>query len=281
MKHLNLISYFGGKYPHLTWLLDKFPAGKYHFVDAMCGSANVALNVNYPLITINDLNDNVINLFKVLRETPDEFTRAVYYTPFSRAELYKIFETETPAYPVERARHYFTKCQLGYAANGSQNNHKGLGFEYKLQPSEYYKVENWNKKLGKFPQIIEKLRGMQIENSNVLDLIDKVDHPNTLIYIDPPYLMDTRTSGKKYIHDVDKEFHQDLIDKIKKLKNAIVAISGYDHELYDSELKDWQKHTGPSSRATVARRDINECLWTNYDAEAHKGQLSIFQKSAI
>src|SRR5450759_984121 len=89
-KYINLISYFGGKYPHLKWLISKFPAGNYHFIDIMCGSGNVALNVNYPLITVNDVNDEIINLFNVLRDNYDEFLRALYFTPFSRAELNRI-----------------------------------------------------------------------------------------------------------------------------------------------------------------------------------------------
>ena len=76
-RYLNLISYFGGKFPHLKWLIDKFPQGNYHFIDIMCGSANVALNVDYPLITINDLNSDVINLFKVMRTNLDEFMKRI------------------------------------------------------------------------------------------------------------------------------------------------------------------------------------------------------------
>lgn len=236
-KYYNLITYFGGKYPHLKWLINQFPAGNYHFIDLMCGSANVALNINYPLITINDINDNVINLFEVLRDNHEEFTRAIYFTPFSRAELYKILgSTDEGCSKLERARRYFVKSQLGYGANGSQNNHYGVGFEYKLHSSNYYRVDNWNLKLKKFAYIVEKLKSFQIENRDAIDLFDSVDKKTSIIYIDPPYVMSTRKSKKRYKHEVDIEFHEQIAEKAKKAV-ARVIISGYNSPLYDSLFK--------------------------------------------
>ena len=176
-KHLNLISYFGGKYPHLNWLIDKFPKGNYHFIDIMCGSANVALNVDYPLVTINDLNDDVINLFYVLREKYDEFLRELYFTPFSRSEFERVVDGTgncVEASDVEKARRYFLRCQLGYGANGSQNNHLGCGFEWKLQQSNFYRVDNWNVKLKRLANIVARLRGFQIESTDAIELFDNV-----------------------------------------------------------------------------------------------------------
>ena len=194
-KHLNLISYFGGKYPHLKWLIDKFPAGNYHFVDIMCGSANVALNVNYPLVTINDINDEVINLFEVLRNHYDEFLRLIYFTPFSRNELNKIIDdnrNKIMKSNIERARRYFVLSQLGFGGNGSQNNHYGFGVDYKLYKTNYYKVDNWNIKLKRLAKIANRLRQFQIESKNALELFEKVNKKGNIVYWDPPYLLDLR-----------------------------------------------------------------------------------------
>lgn len=264
-RHLNLVSYFGGKYPHLTWLTGLFPQGNYHFVDLMCGSANVALNVDYPLITINDLNDNVINLFEVLRNNQEKFIEAVYYTPFSRAELYKFLDKPQPKNKIEWARQYFVKCQLGYGANGSQNNHKGAGFEYKIQRSNHYRVDAWNNKLAKLPLIAEKLRSMQIENRDCLELLSKLDNKETVIYIDPPYLLSTRKSKKRYIHEQNNDFHVQLLTAAHAMKNAKIVISGYDNPMYDELLPGWIKTIGPTSKATVSKKEIKECVWSNYD----------------
>ena len=263
-NHLNLVSWFGGKYPHLSWLIDQFPAGNYHFVDLMTGSANVALNVNYPLVTINDLNGEVVNLFKVLRDHENEFTRRVYFTPFSREELYSIIDSDPTDDIIERARRYFVRCQLGYGANGSQNNHKGAGFEYKLHKSNYYRVDNWNLKLKKLASIASKLRSFQIESVDALILIEKLDKPSNFIYVDPPYLMQTRSSGKRYKHEVDEQWHERLSEKLNALQHANFAISGYDHSIYDKLYDGCEKVIGPQSNATVSKRGIREVLWRNY-----------------
>lgn len=270
-KHLNLISYFGGKYPHLTWLIDKFPKGNYHFVDIMCGSANVALNVEYPLVTINDLNDEVINLFHVLRDHYDEFMRAIYFTPYSRAELeFIVMDTDPDIDPIERARRYFTKCQLGFGANGSQNNNKGFGLEYTIQRTNYYRVDNWNIKLKRLAKIVDKLRGFQIESRDALLLFDKVNTPGTIVYWDPPYVLSTRKSKKRYMHEVEDDFHIKLSEKIQDAK-CFVAVSGYDNELYESLFPGFHKTIAPISKANNGKIPVRECLWSNYDPEKING----------
>lgn len=275
MKHINLITYFGGKFPQLTWLIDKFPKGNYHFVDIMCGSANVALNVHYPMITINDMNDEVINLFMVLRETPEEFMRVLYFTPFSRAEINNIIEDRGGVIdPVERARRYFVRSQLGYGANGGQNNHKGFGVEYKLHKTGWTRVQNWNRKLDKLPEIIDRLRSMQIESKDSLELFDKVNIPDSIIYFDPPYAMETRKSKKRYNHEWDNDMHVELSKKVAAA-NCFVAVSGYDSKLYNNLFNGFYKSVAPASKANTGKVMRNEVLWTNYDPNAVNGVLKL------
>lgn len=276
-KYLNMVSYFGGKYPHLKWLIDKFPAGNYHFIDAMCGSANVALNVNYPLITVNDLNDEIINLFQVLRENHNEFLRSVYFTPFSRSELNNIITDSINGVqidPVERARRYFVKCQLGYGANGSQNNHYGTGFEWKIQSSNYYRVDNWNFKLDRLTKIVDKLRHFQIENRNALELFESVNHPGNIVYFDPPYLLSLRKSEKRYLIEQDDDFHIRLSEKTKSAK-CFVAISGYDSTLYNEIFSHLIKTVDIPKKANVGKILTQECIWTNYNPGAINGVLKL------
>lgn len=274
-KHLNLISYFGGKYPHLSWLIDKFPKGNYHFVDIMCGSANVALNVDYPLITINDLNDEVINLFHVLRNDHERFLQQVYFTPFSRQELYNIIDSfDEVCDNVERARRFFVRSQLGYGANGSQNNHKGAGFEYTIQRTGYYRVDNWNVKLKRLSNIVDRLRSFQIEHRNAIELFERVNIPGTIVYFDPPYLMKTRKSKKRYTHEVYDDFHQQLAELVKNA-NCYVAVSGYDDPMYDSLFSEFIKTKGQLNRQNVKKEYRRECLWTNYDPYEINGTLKL------
>ncbi len=272
-KYINLISYFGGKYPHLKWLISKFPNGNYHFIDIMCGSGNVALNVNYPLITVNDLNNDIINLFNVLRDNYDEFLRLLYFTPFSREELNKIITDAINGIefqPIEKARRYFVKSQLGFGANGSQNNHYGLGFEWVLHNTNFYRVDNWNVKLKRLAKIVDKLRQFQIENRCALDLFDNVNRQGNIVYFDPPYLLDLRKSKKRYKHEVDIDFHYAIAEKVKNA-NCFVAISGYDSPIYDKVFANFNKSIDKAKKNNNGHTVEKECLWTNYDPDIING----------
>ena len=272
-KYLNLVAYFGGKYPHLKWLISKFPAGNYHFIDIMCGAANVALNVNYPLITVNDINDEIINLFYMLRNHYDELLRTIYFTPFSRAELNKIITdsiNNVELSNIERARRYFIKCQLGFGANGSQNNHYGCGFEWAIQQSNFYRIDNWNLKLLKLAKTVARLRQFQIENRNAIKLFDNVNKKGNIIYFDPPYLLSLRKSKKRYRYEVENDFHYKIAEKAKTA-NCFIAISGYDSPLYDDIFSDFYKSIDKAKKTNVGKNLVRECLWTNYDPNTING----------
>lgn len=272
-KYLNIIPYFGGKYPHLKWLINKFPQGNYHFIDAMGGGGNVAINVNYPLVTYNDINDEVINLFYVIREHYDDFIRKIYFTPFSRGEYNRIITDAINGIPldnIERARRYFIKSQLGYGANGSQNNHYGCSVDLKLYRTNYYKVDNFNLKIQRLSKVIARLKKIQIENKDALELFDKVNIQGNIVYFDPPYLMSLRKSKKRYLHEVNDSFHELLAGKIKNAK-CFVAISGYDSPLYNKIFNDLHKSTNIASKANTGKIIVNECLWTNYNPEFING----------
>lgn len=273
MRNLNLISYFGGKYPHLNWLVKQFPTGNFHFVDIMCGSANVALNVNYPLVTINDRNENVVNLFEVLRTRQEDFLRAIYYTPFSRTELERIitgyYQSDDP---VEKARQYFVRSQLGFGANGSQNNHMGFGLEYKVQKSNFSRVDNWNSKLKKIEEIAAKLRGFQIESRDVFELFSKVNTAGNIVYFDPPYSFEVRCSKKRYQYEWDEADHYKLRDLVADAK-CHIAISGYDSESYRDLFSHLTMIKNKPTKSSTKKKEVTECLWVNYDIEKISGKI--------
>lgn len=276
-KYLNLVTYFGGKFPYLSWLLPLFPSGNYHFVDMMTGSGNVALNVNYPLITVNDLNQNIINLFSVLRNDFDELLELLYLSPYSKEELEQIIEDEKKGMQfsdIEKARRYYVKCCLGFGANGSQNNHKGVGFEYALQNTKYYRVTNYNNKLYKLPLIVDKLKSFQIENTDVFQLFEKVNKPECITYFDPPYLLSTRKCKKRYKYEWENDLHYKLAELVNNAKSK-VAISGIDTILYRDLFKNFNIYKNKITHNNTGKSEIQECLFTNYDVDALNGILKL------
>jgi DNA adenine methylase len=60
-----------------------------------------------------------------------------------------------------------------------------------------------------------------------------------LLYCDPPYLLDTRTSGRRYRYDYEEQDHLDLLALLKAVPGAVI-LSGYPSALYDEQLAEWR-----------------------------------------
>ena len=112
-------------------------------------------------------------------------------------------------------------------------------------------------------------RHVQIENLPALDLIKRYDTKDVFIYLDPPYLRNTR---KKYLYKYEMEDneHEELLKTITKHPGRIL-ISGYENEMYNNYLSKWRKH----NKKTVAEGGLKrkEVLWMNYDID--QGQIML------
>ena len=91
-----------------------------------------------------------------------------------------------------------------------------------------------------------------------------VDYPLSgveFIYIDPPYLKETRKNSKDiYEFEMDKEDHYKLLMAIRNYP-ANIMISGYKSELYDFQLREWNSF---SFQSNTRRGMVTETVWFNY-----------------
>ena len=86
-KKLILFGWYGGKFSHLGWLLPLLP-DCHHYCEPFAGSAAVLLNRSPSAVeTYNDLDGEVCNFFRVMRDEPEELARKIGLTPFSREEF--------------------------------------------------------------------------------------------------------------------------------------------------------------------------------------------------
>ena len=80
--------YYGGKFSHLDFILPLLPTHYQHYCEPFGGSAAVLINrPPAPVETYNDLDSEVANFFRVLRDDSDALIRRIALTPFSREEL--------------------------------------------------------------------------------------------------------------------------------------------------------------------------------------------------
>jgi DNA adenine methylase len=100
-----------------------------------------------------------------------------------------------------------------------------------------------------------------------LDVIRQQDGPQTLFYLDPPYLHETRSTTKEYgEHEMNEEAHAELLNAINNCKGNVM-ISGYRSELYDDWLGGWTRHDFdlPNNAAAGKTKEREtEVLWCNF-----------------
>jgi DNA adenine methylase len=121
--------------------------------------------------------------------------------------------------------------------------------------------------------ITERLRGVQIEQQPALELIQRYRRSDVLIYVDPPYPLDTR-SGRMYRHEMTDADHAELLEVLDAHPGPVL-LSGYANPLYDERLKHWHREEKKVlAEAGLVRTEI---LWINPVAAERIGQqLTLF-----
>ncbi|MEW6387753.1 MAG: DNA adenine methylase [Thermodesulfobacteriota bacterium] len=264
-KRRIVFGWYGGKFNHLDWLLPRLPRC-HHYCEPFGGSAAVLLNRQpSPVETYNDLDGDVVNFFKVLRDQKDELIKAIALTPFSREEFYwAIYDKGEQGSEVERARKFFIRARqartglaqtatLGRWANCKNTSRAGMSGV----------VSRWLGSVADLPDIALRLLRVQIENRPALEVIRLYDGPHTLFYCDPPYLHNTRGDRKAYGFEMDELEHRQLAEALRNCRGK-VAISGYRCDLMDKLYSSWQRYDAPPKQCHSIKKLRQEALWMNY-----------------
>ncbi len=264
-KRVIAFGWYGGKYSHLDWLLPLLP-NCHHYCEPYAGSAAVLLNRDAsPIETYNDIDGEVANFFRVLRNQSSRLIKAIAFTPFSREEfLIACLTNGEKISDIERARRFFIRARqvrtglaqtasIGRWANCRNTTRAGMSGV----------VSRWLGSVESLPHIAERLLRVQIENRPATDVIRLYDDKDTLIYCDPPYLHDTRGDSSAYGFEMEESEHIELAGVLHRCRGK-VAISGYRNQLMDKLFKDWRRFDAASKQCHSIKKIRQECLWTNY-----------------
>ena len=226
------LKYYGGKWNLANWIVDFFP---HHncYVEPFGGAASVLLQKPLsPHEFYNDLDSDVVNFFRVLRENQSELIQKIDLTPYSREEYELSYEPTID--PIEKARRFYVRSWQSHNPSrlsgwrNSCNSNRSQSF-----------AQDWNS-INHLYAIAQRLKQVQIENRPALELIKRVDTKETLFYIDPPYLNETRTSSTLYAFELKKEDHIELAECLNSIKGMVI-VSGYEHPLYNELYAGWTK----------------------------------------
>jgi DNA adenine methylase len=254
------VRYYGGKWRIAGWIIDQFPPHTC-YVEPFAGGASVLLQKRPARFEVmNDLNDDVIAFFDMLRGRPEELIRAILLTPYAREELRRARISEPTTDPLEKARRFYIRCWQSY---GSGTGKTSTGWRYQIGAGDNSRasaIGSWND-TDHLWAVAERLKQVQIEHDDAFKVIERFDSVETLFYLDPPYVHSTRyhdSTSKGYRHEMDDSQHRDFAQLAKNLKGFAI-VSGYPSPLYDELFAGWKCINRES-------QDVNgtmqtECLW--------------------
>lgn len=257
-----VLRYHGGKWLLAPWIISHFPEHT-TYVEPYAGGASVLLRKprSYAEI-INDLDGEIVNVFRVLRDQGGTLAYDLKRTPFAREEFLAAYEPTDD--PLERARRTIIKSAMGYGSDGIRNN---TGFRSYARKERYtIPAHDWANYIKVINHTIERLQGVVIESRPALELIAKQDGPDTLFYVDPPYVHSSRASKnpKRYNFEMSDADHIHLANCLKRVKGKVV-LSGYDSPLYHRLYKKgWRVVRRPA--LADGARERTEVLWLNFKA---------------
>lgn len=257
------LRYHGAKFRLAPWIMGFFPPHRV-YTEVFGGAAGVLLQKPRSHGEVyNDLDGDVVNFFRVLRDPAMrvQLEQLCRLTPYARDEFELAWQACDE--PLERARRLAIRAQMGFGSAGATKGITGLRTDLKRRFTTAQ--QDW----ASYPPAIaaagERFAGVLIENRPAIDVLQQHDGVDTLHFVDPPYLFETRVmrKGGGYRHELDEEDHQDLLAVLLELEGMVV-LSGYDSDLYRDALAGWQTRSTrariSAGRGTALRTEV---VWLN------------------
>ena len=205
----------------------------------------------------NDINSDIVNLFRVIRNDYDAFIEQIENIPYSREEYDAFVEQlETETEPLQRAVMWYAVANMEIRGMFRSTHNEG----------RVSRAVTFKNKTDRLYEIRDRLRNVVIENKDFDFIFDMYNRDDTFFYLDPPYLPETRTKTNDYTHEMTYEDHEKLLDILKGIKGKVM-LSGYPNELYDT--LQWNTYSfdtlAHSSITTQQKSKRTEVIYMNYE----------------
>jgi DNA adenine methylase len=264
-----LMRFHGGKWLLAPWILSHFPVHEI-YLEPFGGAASVLLRKPRTHCEIySDVDEATVNCLKVVRDYPAlliEQLRQIHYG--KEALLQAMSQAECR---IERAAQMIVLAHMGRATGSAASpwavSLRGAGKQKRDMQRE------WCRKVDALWAASARLKGVYMLREDALSMIQKLDSWDTLIYIDPPYLPDTRGKGRDYRFEMSTYDHAHLLCLLLKLRSKVV-ISGYSSPLYAQYLdaNGWQRYErGAFADSAQPRKEV---IWTNFISKSAAVQKS-------
>lgn len=249
-----------------------------HYVEPYAGGLSVLLAKNPDGISevVNDIDKHLTNFWRVLQDEQSflALKRILEAVPFSEVEWVdskefaeKLVEVNmhrgTLVDPTEHAIRFFIHCRQSLA--GRMDTFAPLS-KTRTRRGMNEQASAWLNAIEGLPEVHTRLKRVAILNRDALEVIERQDGPDTLFYLDPPYLGSTRASDDVYQHEMTSTQHAELLYTIKQCKGKVL-LSGYSSQMYEERLASWHRHEFdmPNQAASgKQKRRMIEVVWCNF-----------------
>lgn len=248
-----LLRYFGGKWRLAQWVLDYFPP-HVCYCEPFGGGGSVLIQKPPSEVEFyNDINGAVVTLFRVLRDRPDDLIRAIDLTPYAFEEYRQSYEDCGDE--LEQSRRTYIRYWMNMGGRDDSTSGWRITMDDKRGKSP---VDDWGN-IEHLYAIAARLKRVNIDNRDAIKFIQRYDSKDTLFYLDPPYVHETRGDAR-YVFDYTNEQHEQLASVLNQVEGMVI-LSGYPSALYEQLYCDWQV-VQKNAVAFRSKKTI-ECLWMN------------------
>lgn len=259
----SVISRQGGKSRLVKQIIPLFPDDNKFYAEVFGGAAWVLLNKNNCLIEIfNDIDGNIVNLFRIIRDFPGEFASRLNYDLVARETFDKYKEIDLQYLdPFDRAvKYYYVYCN-----------------SFSSDLSTFIKrdrITNPNRFIKRLPTLLERfserMESVVIENLDFKEFFNKYNGKEWLYYLDPPYY-----GVEGYTQPFQEEEHKDLANLLVNQFEGKFVLSYNDvpeirnlYSQFNIKVLDiiYQAANRPKVSKDLAGKK-SELLITNFDYE--------------
>jgi DNA adenine methylase len=225
----------GGKGKLARWIIQYVPSGNI-YVEPFAGAASVFwhLPTPFPVEVLNDLDGDIVNLYRVLQDKAkfEELAHRLIFTPYARAEFVRALQMakDPTATDIDRAWAFFVRQNQGFGGIATVPGDWGRALTL-TNNGMAATTSSWRSRLKLLSFWHERLSRVQIDCIDGIECIKYWDTPETIFYVDPPYVADTRKDRRLYKNEPALAYHERLVETILAAKGKVM-LSCYDHPVY-------------------------------------------------
>ena len=205
---MRFLNYIGGKSRLAKTIIDHFPPHTC-YCEVFGGGGHILLNKKPSSVEVfNDINKELITLYRVIQNHLPEFLRCIQYIPISRDEFYRQ-KALNPEHltDIQRAIRFYYLQRSCYGGRL-----RAQSFGYKTCRSNNYNPLALPDELD---AVCRRLARVYIECLPYAEILARYDAPHTLFYLDPPYYENENNYGKGIFTRADFGNIADILTGIK------------------------------------------------------------------